>query len=245
MSCPNCGSSMSVKVFENQTILHCGNCGASFFEENGINRITVAEAEKLASIKETDDVSGNDKLCMKDGSVMKTMSTGENIPPEVTLLQCPQCKSIFVFSDDLVAFKQAQVAKLNYFKAWNIPLPSLSAIVVLSFVALIAASFFSVSIYFHKNSINTTQADEVIKKIYVSKSGQYIFLNFSTIVPVKSEVVFKDITTGKTVLKVISPDYQTLHYLTTGDLNPTDELFYKIIIKDSSGREIKSEERKL
>lgn len=245
MSCPNCENQMTVKVLENQTILHCSQCGASFFEDNGINRITAAEAEKLAEEKETDEVSGADKLCMKDGSVMKPMNRSENIPEDVTLLQCPVCKSIFVFSDDLIAFKQAQNAKINYFKTWKMPLPSLASVVVLSFVALVAALVFSRSVYFQGNSIGTTQAKDVIKKVYASKSGQYIFISFNTQIPVTSTVIFRDITNGKIILKNITSQYNTIHYITTGDFNPTDEIFYTIIIRDKNGKEVRSEEKKL
>jgi hypothetical protein len=236
---------MAVNVLENQTILHCGNCGGSFFEENVINRITVAETEKLVTAKETDDVSGADKLCMKDNSVMKPMSHTDNIPDEVTLLKCPACKSIFVFADDLITFKQAQEAKINYFKTWKMPIPSLATVVVLSFIALIAATIFSRSIYFQNNSIGSTQAQDIIKKTYVTKSGQYIFVSFTTQIPVTSLVLFKDITTGKTIIKTAMTNFTTAHYLTTGDFNPNDEIFYTIIIKDKNGMEVRNEEKKL
>lgn len=236
---------MTVKVLENQTILHCQNCGSSFFEENGINRITVKEAEELAKDKTTDEVSGADKLCLKDGTVLKVMDSGENIPPNATLLRCPTCKSIFVFPEDLILFKQAQEAKLNYFKAWQIPMPSLQTVVVLSFVAFAAAIIFSRSVYFQGNSISTTQAHDLIKKIYASKSGQYIFVSFTTQIPVTSRVVFRDATNGKIVKKEASTNYTTVHYITTGNLNPNDNIYYTIVLKDKNGKEVWIEERKL
>lgn len=245
MSCPNCQSPMVVKVLENQTILHCANCGSSFFEENGINRITVNEAELLAKNKTTDEVSGNDKICLKDGSVMRQMLNQESIPQDVTLLRCPTCKSLFVFPDDLIRFKQAQEAKLNYFKTWQMPLPSLKAVVALSFVALTAALVFSRTIYFQNNSISSTQAHDIIKKIYASKSGQYIFLSFTTQLPVATQVVFRDITSNKTFKKEVSSTPSTNHYITTGNLNPNNEIYYTVIIKDRSGKEVWLDERKL
>lgn len=245
MSCPNCQSLMVVKVLENQTILHCKNCGSSFFEENGINRITVHEAEQLASEKETDEVSGTNKQCLKDGSVMKVMQNSENIPHEITLLQCPTCKSIFVFAEDLILFKQAQMAKLNYFKTWKMPIPSLQAVVVLSFVAFASAIIFSRTVYFQGNSIGSTQAHDLIKKIYASKSGQYIFVSFTTQIPVTSEIVFRDATNGKVVKKEGSTNYATAHYITTGNLNPNDNIYYTIVLKDKNGKEIWMEEKKL
>lgn len=244
MSCPNCNSLMTVGSHNNQTVLHCENCGGTFFEENGINRISTHDAQILSEQKETDEVSGNDKHCMKDGTIMKVLHNSENIPDDVTLLQCKECKSIFVFADDLIRFKQAQEAKLNYFKSWHIPLPSISSVVVMSFVALIAATIFSKS-FFQSNTIGTTQAHDIFKKVYVSKSGQYIFVSFTTQIPVNSEVILRDLTTGKTIKKTGATSFSTTHYITTGDLNTNDIIFYTIVVKDKTGKEVWSEEKKL
>ncbi len=145
MFCPNCLKPMNLVVADNQNILHCPNCGGSFFEENGINRITVETAQKLAEDKTSDEVSGTEKKCPKDQTSLKPIFTDYNrfqpisapFPTDVTLLRCPKCQGIFAYPDDLIKFKQAQIAKIEYFKLWNIPLPSLKSVIILGATALI------------------------------------------------------------------------------------------------------------
>src|SRR4051794_29741987 len=41
MHCPNCSQIMISAIYDEQTVLHCRTCGSSFFEENGINHISL------------------------------------------------------------------------------------------------------------------------------------------------------------------------------------------------------------
>ena len=245
MSCPNCGSEMTVKVLENQTILHCPTCGGSFFEENGINRITLHEAENLALDKKTDDVSGDNKLCLKDQTRMKPLTNQENIPADVTLLLCSVCKSIFSYPDDLIKFKQAQEAKLNYYKTWKMPLPSLQSVAVLSFIALVSAALFSRFLFFNNGSLSPSQAQDLIKNVNFTSSNRYLFISFKTTIPVTAKIILTDKNTKTTMTKIISSTPKTLHILTTGDIPLTDEIWYQIVVKDKDGKEIKTEMRKM
>ncbi|MDO8611053.1 MAG: hypothetical protein Q7R95_11055 [bacterium] len=245
MNCPNCGASMIVKVLENQTILHCMICGGSFFEDNGINRITASEAEQLAHDKENDEISGDNKLCLKDQSVMKPLINQENIPTDVTLLQCPTCKSIFAYPDDLTKFKHAQETKIDYFKTWKMPLPSLSAVMVMSVIALISAATISKFIFFNNGSLSPSNAQDLIKEIHLTYSTRYMFISFKTQLAVTSEIILNDRTTQKTITKTVSSIPKTLHILTAGDVLLKDDIWYQIVVKDSNNKEIKTEWKKL
>lgn len=252
MLCPNCGQAMNLVTADNQKILHCSNCGGSFFEENGINRISLTTAQNLADDKKSDEISGSEKKCPKDENLLKPISTNFNqfqpiltpIPPDVTLLRCSKCRGIFAYPDDLVKFKQAQVAKIEYFKLWQLPLPSLKSVIILGVTALIFTAVLVNYTYF-QNGLYSTKASDLIKKFYISSSNNYLFLFFKTEKPFRSKIIFEDATNKKTINKIISSQPKTIHQLTTGDINLENEIYYQIVLMDEKGREIKTEVRKL
>ncbi len=243
MSCPNCSASMKEMVLDSQNILHCKNCGTSFFAENGINRISLAAAQKLSEDRQTDEVAGTDKKCPKDQTVLKTMA-GENIPPDVTLLQCPTCHGVFTYPDDLIKFKQAQEVKINYFKLWHLPIPALKAVLIFSL--LTAVGLTAVSHYNLLPQLSApTRATDVAKTVHASRSGPYLFLSFTTPIPLISQISLIDKTTGKTLTKTVSAKPATIHYITTTDVNFSHQISYQIILTDEKGRKTKTEELSL
>lgn len=244
MTCPNCNESMNYVNLDNQHLLHCSNCGGSFFDINSINRISVNSAQKLNEDKKTDEIFGKVKLCPKDKTTLTPIQDEETIPTRVTLLKCPKCQGVFTYPEDLINFKNAQVAKINYFKAWNKPLPSLKSILVLSFVGIIAASVFA-SYFTQQDSISQTQANNLVKKVYISISGQYVTVSFRTEIPMKSEIAFKNMETNEVVRKIISNELTTFHYITTGNINPNDNIFYQIILFDNKGNVVRTDTKKL
>jgi hypothetical protein len=229
---------------DKQNILHCDNCGASFFEENGINRISLSSAEKLAADKKTDEIEGQEKLCPLDHLPLIPL-TDSNIPENVTLLKCKKCQGVFAFPDDLINFKKAQTAKIEFFKAWSKPLPSLRTVLVISFTALILGSVLYQFNSFLKYSSAPSQASDLIKSVTLSKSGRYLFIFFKTPTPFKSRIIFQDLTVNKQTEKIINSSPATSHQLTTGDLNLEDQILYQIILTNSKGVEIKTDIKKI
>src|SRR4030067_1508449 len=107
MFCPNCLEKMNDDVADGQMILHCQNCGGTFFLDNGINRISLLSAQKLAFDKKINEIFSHDKSCPKDQTMLKPIQSEENIPPNTTLLKCETCNGIFAFPNDLVIFTKA------------------------------------------------------------------------------------------------------------------------------------------
>ncbi|QQG44222.1 MAG: zf-TFIIB domain-containing protein [Candidatus Roizmanbacteria bacterium] len=240
MSCPNCSTSLTPVDFHHLEILHCKNCGCTFFEDYAINRIDVSFANKLAFDKLSDYISGSEKLCPRDQSPLSQMST-ESIPQDVQLLQCGKCKGIFAYPDDLMRFKLAQNAKINYFKAWNIP-PALRSLLVLSLIATVSMAVFGKSVLFNNKP---TKADDIVKSINTSVSGRLLFVSFRTQVPYSSRIIFLDKTSNSKNEKVISAAQTKLHYLVVSDIDISHDIFYQIIVTDKSGKEVKTSELKL
>lgn len=245
MSCPNCNTEMSVVNLDNQILLHCGNCGGSFFEENGINRIGQDSAFQLSQDKKSDEVSGQEKKCPKDQTPLSVLENSESVPANITLLHCKTCKGFFVFPEDLVTFKKAQNTKLNYFKTWGIPLPSLRAVVVLSFVAFVSAALFSRFLLFQNGSLGQTQARDLIKQISFSSSGRYGFISFKTTIPFRSFIFITDTKTNQNFSKEISAKPTLLHYVTLTNIPFTDPLTYHIILINEKGKKVTTEEKQM
>ncbi len=244
MPCPNCDDPMMPAVVDKQSILHCKNCGGTFFEENGINRITAEDAEKLADDKKTLLVVDNEKLCPKDHLLLSLVKGDEAIPQTVHLFKCAACKGIFVYPDDLIHFKRAQSAKVNYFKLWDIPLPSVRAVVIASFTIFVSLALFTTFLTYQRGTATPTQAENVVKNLNISQSGRYIFISFRTQSPYQSRISFFDRTTSQEFTKTISDTPKTLHYLTTSDLDPNHEIYYRITLKTST-QEFVAKEGKL
>lgn len=252
MSCPNCAQPMNLVTADNQNILHCANCGGSFFEENGINRISLDFAIKLSEDKTGNEVSGAEKKCPKDQSILKPVATNSNefqpistpIPSNVTLLQCLTCHGVFAYPDDLLNFKKAQNIKIDFLKAWGIPMSSLKAVLVLTFVMVVSSSLIGFG-FLQQKSISQTQAQDQLKKIFISSSGRYLFISFRTQTPFRSKIIFFDKTNQTELTKTIADKPTSLHYLTTTDLKLDHQITYQIILIDEKGREIKTEEKKL
>lgn len=139
MHCPNCRHILTVINLEGIEVDHCNSCGGSLFEANEINRISLKDAERLALIRQTDVISGGEKISPRDGSIL-TRITNESIPQHVTLLSSESTGEVFAFAEDLVEFKKAQNAKVEYYKAWHIPMPPVASVLVFGFALFAAAS---------------------------------------------------------------------------------------------------------
>ena len=246
MSCPNCNASMEEMILDNQHVFHCHNCGATFFEENGINRIGLSTSQKLSEDKQTDEVSGTGKKCPKDGSILRPISTDFNefqpvsspIPPDVALLQCPTCRGIFAYPDDLVKFKQAQEVKINYFKLWQLPIPALKAVLILSLLAAVGLT--AVSRY-NLLPQAPTRATDVARSVHANRSGPYLFISFQTPIPLISHIVLIDNTAHTSLPLTVSAKPATIHYITTTDVNFSHQISYQIILTDNKGQQSKTE----
>jgi len=88
-------------------------------------------------------------------------------------------------------------------------------------------------------------------------SPEYVELSELSIILGKSDInlkgkvenfipfVFEDKTTGKKTVKPVSEKPNTLHYITTGDINLKNEVFYKIILIDEVGEKTETTKQKL
>ena len=96
-----------------------------------------------------------------------------------------------------------------------------------------------------RQNIYRIQAEDMIQKIFVTISNRYLFISFKTLSPLKSRIIFTDLTTNQTVEKIVTGKMETFHQLTTADVNIEDEIYYQIILTDEKERETKTEMKRL
>src|SRR3989344_5574915 len=175
MLCPNCKEKMEADVVDDQAIIHCPSCGGTFFAENGINRISNTTAQKLATDKKNNQILTGDKDCPKDNTLLKHLKQEESIPQDVILLRCNTCQGIFAHPNDLVIFKKAQSVKIDYFKIWGIPLPSIKSIAAISLLLFVSVISLMTYSGWQRQNIYRIQAEDLIQKIFVTTSNRYLF----------------------------------------------------------------------
>ncbi len=236
---------MKEERLDNQNVLHCLNCGGSFFIENGINRLSLKNARQLNEDKQTDDITVGDKFCPKDFSLLSAITNDEAIPQDVTLLRCPTCFGIFVYPEDLVKFKRAQGIKIEYLKTWHHPFSPLKTVLVLSFVLIMSTAILLSFNALEHGFSPQPQAADLLKKVVISSSGHYIFINWQTTTPLRSQIVFIDKSRKISLTKTVSQTPTTSHTLIVTELDPTDNLYYQIILYDRAAVPIKTHIKKL
>lgn len=172
LNCPNCRYQLTRIQLDRIEVDHCNNCGGTLFDYNEINRISLADAEKLSLMKETNDISGTEKFSPRDGSPLKRI-VDDSVPQHVTLLKSDVTQEVFAFADDLVNFKKAQDAKLEFYKTWRIPVPALSTVLVFSFIVAISVSTVLLSSQLTRPGSQTIRATELCRNgIQVFSAGK-------------------------------------------------------------------------
>lgn len=245
MSCPNCKHSLKELFKDNQTILHCTTCGGSFFEQNGINRISVSTARELAHTKKSNVIMGTEHHCPRDNAILSSIHNEEAIPMEVTLLKCPTCFGVFAYPDDLLHFKRAQDVKIKFFKIWGKPMPSIQQVLVMSMLGFVALMMVLQVVSLRSPQLTTTSADEIIKNVQVQKSGTFYAVYFVTPKAYRSFIRLTDATGEQLLIKDIASQPNTVHVVTLPNLGVGQEVFYQITVLDETGQTVQSAVQKL
>lgn len=230
--------------FDHQFILHCAHCGSSFFEQNGINRISLKSARELAWDKKRSFVKGTPLACPLDSSIMIAIQN-DAVPVDVNLLRCPSCYGLFAYPEELVKFKRAQNVKIRFFKVWSKPLPSLQTVLVTGFLGLMIFTLAMSMVSLNSKKLSTTSAEDQITNVYAKQTDSFLFISFRTSQAYRASIRLIDRTTGESVIKQASENFNTLHTLTVPGLNTHDEIYYQILLEDKQGDKLVTSESKL
>ena len=213
---------MTVRNIDNEIVLHCSTCGSSFFDKNGIDKITKSSVSILTEDAQGQYVLGNQKVCPKDKSVLLE-KVDPTLPKNTVLLQCPSCEGIFAYPDDLLKYKgikPPQPLASGAFKLLPVPksLFLLASFAVLTVALLLNTGSFSTS----------TRASNVIGKVYLVTSGSLLSVSFKTQVSETSAIVFYDVNRKETGRYVISSEPKTVHVGTLRGFDKNRDAFYAI-----------------
>lgn len=228
MLCPNCGQQMNVRNVDNEIVLHCSTCGSSFFDKNGIDKITVSSARLLTEETQGQYVLGNQKICPKDKSMLLE-KIGTSLPKNTILLECPSCEGIFAYPDDLLKYKGIKAPQPLSSGAFKL-LPAPKSLFMLASFAVL-----TVAVLLNTGSFSTnTRAEKVVGKVYLSTSGSLLSISFKSEVTEISTIIFYDLNRKETGRYVISSKPKTVHVGTIRGFDKNRDAFYSIQFSKTS-----------
>jgi hypothetical protein len=208
---------------------HCSECGSNFLEENQLNRLTITEAVDLAHEKVDDRDYLQIKLCPRDSLPLRRLSE-DSIPAFITILRCDKCHGVFLTAKDLMIFKKAQHAKVAFYKTWQIPLPSLTSVLVYSFALTFAFATFTFMQNFYQKNATPTQAESIVRNVHVVKNQAITTIYFTTDKDYSSSIIFyKD---SQPIEKgIISSIPTQAHIAKITTIQPDSTITFKIFLK--------------
>lgn len=86
----------------------------------------------------------------------------ENVPSSVATYRCPTGHGYFFPSGELTKFKTAQQAKIAYHKLWNIPIPSVSSVLLASVVVILLGGIIATTVAIRQKQTSVTQARQLL-----------------------------------------------------------------------------------
>lgn len=231
MFCPNCSQQMIVRNVDNEIVLHCATCGSSFFEKNGIDRISTPSARSLAEEIQGQYILGNQKHCPKDKSILLE-KVDPKIPKNTVLLECPSCEGVFAYSDDLLKYKGIRAPQPLRASAFNL-LPAPKTFLMLATFAVLSLG---VLISYPKLSefSPASRAEKIVNTMHMNVSGRYFLISFTTNVSDTTSIQFYDKDMKKTVEHMVSETPKKVHTVTLTDFDKTRDVYYSIILSETS-----------
>ena len=136
MQCPSHDGELDAHTTQGEnglvvTYSTCGRCRGYWMDSFSANYIKLTTV-RGPTPKPTQTSTYYCPICTAD----LTQSSGDNIPEDVVVYECPQHHGYFFPSGQLAAFKKAQQAKINYHKLWHIAMPNVNTILLGSLILL-------------------------------------------------------------------------------------------------------------
>jgi hypothetical protein len=244
MTCPQCSQTLSnLEIYTTdgkaKNIEECLNCGGHFLDNYLINFISVETARNIDSVlPKTKTTNASEIKCHKCGQQMFAIS--EDIPKTVTVYNCPNSHGDFFPKGNLLLFKKAQDAKINYHKLWGIPIKTVFSVIIPLFVIFSSVTILpSVVNELNNNQDERVKASEILTSPLITPlSDSEVLISFSTINLVETDIIF---TSGlqKTLTVSTKPDKN--HLVGVKDLPPATTFKYIIVI-DPKDKNIRTTE---
>ncbi len=245
MTCPLCHEQMSsieISTTDGQatSIEECLNCGGHFMPPVLANFISTNTAKNVDSVlSKATSIPTSSPICPHCHQNMSSIKD-DSVPQTVTVFACPNNHGEFYPKDQLLLFKKAQDAKINFHKLWGIPLKSAFAVIIPVFIIFTAITVIpNVLNQMKLTQENRVKASDILTQPLITPiSANQVLISFSTKNSVKTSITFTE-GQNKTIEVSTSPD--TNHMISVTDLKP--QTTYKYIINiDNNGTKISTTE---
>lgn len=245
MTCPLCHeatSAIEINTTDGQVtdIDECLNCGGHFLPPVLANFISLNTAKNVDSVvPKANSVPLASPTCPHCHQNMSSIKD-DSVPQTVTVFSCPNNHGEFYPKDQLLLFKRAQDAKINFHKLWGIPLKSAFAVMIPVLVIFSAITVVPNLLNQMKlNQENRVKAGEILTQPLITPiSANQVLISFSTQNSVKTSLTF---TEGLNKTLDVSLEPNTNHLLSVDGLSP--QTTYKYIINiDDNGRKVSTTE---
>lgn len=249
LHCPDCNHSLIAKKVRTHSggqveVDHCLFCHGVWFDHFEANQIPLPEIKKLTSQKHRPE-SAHPEASRRIGQnkcphclVSLTPLQSASIPRFLRVFTCPQCRGNWFSSNDLIEFKKAQKAKINYFKAWRLPLTS--AFAVFLPLLIFALTIPVVLIGFKTKEEVHIRADEIIvKPTVINLNSTSVIVTWTTTQSVTAEIKYWTNELAPKAI-IVSQKPVTNHIIELKNLSPQTFYFYQLILKDIQNNEIPS-----
>lgn len=238
MKCPECGNGLTAVVLKtelgNVELDYCAQCAGVWADQGEVNFIKPKELEPLRRLFPASPLRSTIQyhLCPRDQNTLEIFK-GESIPIELEVFRCPHCSGFWFPQGNLFGFKSAQKAKLDYFKQWRIPLPSIYAILLpLFLLTVIGGGVLATVIGIKQGTELRTQAKSLMSKplVFFPQRGDVV-ISFTTEKPAIATVKYW-LTPDVVSDIVVSNAPQKVHMVTLKNLEVGKTYSYQVIITD-------------
>lgn len=235
MLCPTCNHQLlplniAAKVRQ-ITVEYCGHCGGVWTDGGDINFLETSDVATFDYYlpKHPYYLSNESLLCPKDRSILEIFR-GESVPPDLTIYACPKCSGYFFPFKKITIFKKAQAAKVNYFKTWHIPLPSIYS-VVLPVLALLAIGTLAVTFFEtrHAQDVRTRARDTISQPLISQPTQNQVFISFTTNQPTTTKIRYWQVENMK-LEQTISEKMLTTHSIMLSNLEIGTTYFFEVVV---------------
>ncbi len=237
MTCPHCTNethSIEIETVDGQSasIDECLNCGGHFLPPLLGNFISTNTAKNVDSIiPKATSVPASSPVCPHCHQSMSSIKD-DSVPMTVTVFSCPNNHGDFYPKDQLLQFKKAQDAKINFHKLWGIPMKSAFAVLIPVVIIFTAITVIPSVLKTMQTSQETrVTATEILTQPLITPiSPTQVLINFSTRLPAKTNIRF---TQGMINVFEVSTEETTNHLLNMTSLTPATTYKYVIEIIQS------------
>jgi len=249
--CPDCNHSLITRKVRTHSgakieVDKCPFCSGIWFDHFETNQVILSEIKRLAQEKpktKIDQTIGQGKCPHCLAPLVPIQS--ESVPKHLNVFTCPQCRGNWFSQKNLLEFKVAQKAKVNYFKLWRLPLPStfsvLLPILILTVITLsIPVTLINLKDKEQREEIRIRANEIIIKPTVINLNQTSVIVTWVTTTPVFSEIKYwTKSMLPKTLIVSLAPSAN--HTIELKNLLPNTLYFYQLIVIDQSNRQIPSE----